>query len=463
MKNSLLLFTFCMLLQSHIITAQSQSNNYPDTVKLLLDFPIMDYPYQSEAGNTYSGFLRSYSSPSMAQSLQMTTNFYSAAHFGIKQAFKKMKSDFWRNFLTYTAVSVFDIATLPAPLGSAWLHEEYHRAVLTRYNASSKNQVNQYPSLAKEAIYVYGIRDEDLQNIHDNHRADWRRLQVAGKEGELNLIQNLQKNNFFYNQEQPHIALYWLLTFSTGSYLRSCASEDFNRLVNEMNDKDGNDIFKRDFTGPDYTAWAYALFRPDAVYADRGLHPSGVGINRYLKPADLTEEEIQYIKRQGALQWLNLLSPTLFGFSKIKIKSTEKGDHYANFAVRSVLNPFGNDIPINVFYQSPKYNLFVALHNYNNRNNYFPGLEVQLIDYYFSFDNKLLFSPRLMLWSQPKDFVFDTQEGAFGGLLGCRLHYHTGIISPYIELEGKTKGWVMGNVFLDENVSFRWGLNVRFN
>lgn len=457
MKN----ITFFLILFAINSSIFAQNQRTSDTVGLLLDFPVLDLPYQLRASETYGNFFSGYGSPSMSQSLQLTTNFYSSAHFGVKQVFRKIKNDFWRNAATYAVVSVFDVLVLPAPLGNGWLHEEYHRNVLTIRNTRSENQMNQYP-LASEVVYVYGIKDENLQNIHDNHKADWRRLQVAGKEAELNLIQTLQKNNFFYHQEQPHIALYWLLTFSTGDYVRNSAGSDFNRTVDEMNTNDGSDIYKRDFTGPDYTAWTYALFRPNAKYTDRGTHPSGVGINRYIKPQDLTDEELKYLKKQGNLQWLNFISPTLFGVSKIKIKSGEQGNHYANFAVRSVINPFGNDIVLDVFYQTAKYNFFFALHNYNNRNNYFPGLEAQLIDYSI-LDKKLALSPRAILWTQPKDFDFNTKDMQFGGLLGCKARYHTGRLSPYVEIEAKTKGWVMGNVFLDENVSLRCGLNVRIN
>jgi hypothetical protein len=449
------LFVFCFF------SLNAQKNSPQDTSQLILDFPVLDLPYQSLANQTYGNFFAGYGSPSMKQSLQMSANFYSSAHFGLKKAFKNIEDKFWRNAATYGAISIFDILTLTSPLGNGWLHEEYHRNVLTRRNARSKNQMNQFPSLATEAIYVFGIKDEDLQNIHDNFQADWRRLQVAGKEGELHLIQTLQKNNFFYNQELPHIAFYWLITFSSGSYVRACAQDDFNRLVNEMNLKDGNDIFKRDFTGPDYTAWAYALFRPNARYTDRGIHPSGVGINRYIKPEDLTEEERQFIRKQGALQWLNLISPTLFGFSKIKVKNSEAGSHYANLAVRSVVNLFGNDIVLDVFYQSPRHNFFFALHNYSNRHTYFPGFEAQIIDYSI-WKSKLALSPRLMLWTQPKDLDFNTKQKQFGGLLGCKARYVTGRFSPYVEVEAKTKGWVMGNVFLEDNISFNAGLNIFF-
>ncbi|MCS7036834.1 MAG: hypothetical protein NZM41_09235 [Saprospiraceae bacterium] len=431
-----------------------------DTVRLLLDLPLLDLPYQSYASRTEGNFLAGYGSPSMKQSLQMTTNLYSAAHFGAKEAFKGMNSPLLRAILTYGTATLFDLLSLQAPLGNAWLHEEYHRAVLTRREVKSANEVNRFP-IGQEVIRVYRIADADLERMHDNHRNDWLRLQVAGKEGELHLLQTLQRNDFFYSQKMPHIPLYWLITFATGEYVRSCAKGDFNRIVNEMNDKEGRDILARDFTGPDYTAWAYALFRPEQRYKARGVHPSGVGINRYIKPADLTEEELDYIRKQGRLQWLNFLSPTLFGFSKICLKKSPKGNHYGNFAVRSVLTPFGNDVSVEAWYQSPGYNLFLVLHNYLNRDGFLTGLEMGMVDQPV-FKGKLALSPRLMMWRQPENLSFTTTEGQLGGLLGLKARANLGRFNPYFEIEGKTAGWVMGNVFLEENVSVNAGVNVLF-
>lgn len=456
LKRCLLGLVATALLQVHPTVAQTPN----DTIRLLLDFPLLDVPYQSYASRTYGNFLAGYGSPGMKQSLQLTTNLYSAAHFGLKEAFKDKNSAFLRAVLTYGTVSVFDLLVLQAPLGNAWLHEEYHRAVLTRREVKSANEVNRFP-FGQEAIRVYRIADADLERMHDKYPNDWRRLQVAGKEGELHLVQTLQRNDFFYRQGMPHTPLYWLLTFSTGAYVRACASDDFNRLVNEMNEKEGADILARDFTGPDYTAWVYSLFRPELRYQARGVHPSGVGVNRYIKPADLTQEELDYIRKQGRLQWLNFLSPTLFGFSKIRLKSSPEGNHYGNFAVRSVLTPFGNDISAEIWYQSPGYNLFFTLHNYLNRDGLLTGLEAGLVDQPL-FKGKLALSPRLMMWRQPENLSFTTTQGQLGGLLGLKARANLGRFNPYFEVEGKTAGWVMGNVFLEENVSVNAGVHVLF-
>ncbi len=432
-----------------------------DTVPLLLDFPLLDLPYQTYASRTYGNFLASYGSPSPRQSLQVTTNFYSAAHFGLKKAFKGVEPLVLKELLTYGSAFLFDALTITLPLGDAWLHEEYHRAVLTRREIKSANEINSFPPLGQGAYRVYRITDADLEHLHDNHPNDWRRLQVAGKEGELYLLQTLQRNNFFYHQNLPNLPLYWLTTISTGAYVRSCYKASIDSTTAELEKKEGNDMLARDFTGPDYTAWVYSLFRPELRYAARGAHPSGVGINRYIRFTDLTSEELEFLKKQGRLQWLNFLSPTLFGFSKIRLKGSPQGDHYGNFAVRSIITPFGNDISVEVWYQNPKYNFFASLHNYLNKDKQFVGIEAGMVDQPI-LNGRIGLSPRLMLWQQPENLAFTTDKGKLGGLLGLKARANLGRFTPYLEVEGKTAGWVMGNVFLEENIGLSAGVSVFF-
>ncbi|NJL76756.1 MAG: hypothetical protein HC892_18770 [Saprospiraceae bacterium] len=148
------------------------------------------------------------------------------------------------------------------------------------------------------------------------------------------------------------------------------------------------------------------------------------------------------------------------GFLKLKIRANQKGDYYGSFAVRHSLTSFGNDVSLDVFYQTPKTNIFTSLHNYNNLNASFWGLESAIIDKPL-LNDKLLVSGKGMLWIQPQDQSFTTNKGSLGGLLNFRGSLQLGTWFPYVELEGKTKGWVIGNVFLGENISLNCGLNVR--
>ncbi|WP_448518504.1 hypothetical protein [Rhodoflexus sp.] len=436
----------------------SYAQSSGDTVQLLLDLPVLDFPHQSYASRTTGNFFAGYANPSMKQSLQMSTNFYNIVHHDIKRLFRKVNNNFLRNLLTYGGVTAVDLLSAYVPFGHAWLHEEYHRAVLTRREVNSANEVNTFP-FGKSAIKVYRITDEDLRRMHDNHQNDWRRLQTAGGESELHLIQTLQRNDFFYKQKMPNIPLYWILTFGVGEYLRACARPDIDEINDKLSQEEGSDIANRDFTGPDYTAWAYSLFRPNLPYSARGIHPSGVGVNRYIRQADLTQEERDFIRKQGAWQWINFVSPTLFGIERIRLKSSAEGDHYGNFALRSIAIPYGNDFMIDLWYQSPKINAFAVVHSYFNKDSYFPGLEAGVVDYKL-WNNKIALSPSAALWLQPKNLSFTEKSGELGGMLRVKVRANGKTFCPYIELQGKTAGWLMGDVFLEPNLSVNAGVNL---
>jgi hypothetical protein len=441
-----------------LTTSISFAQNTTDTTGLYLDFPLLDLPYQTHATKTTGNFFTSYANPSMKQSLDMSNNLYVSAHWGINKLVQT-KSEFKNILFRNLMATGFDLFTVYTPLGMGWLHEEYHRAVLTRRGVNSFNDMNTFP-FGKPLVYVRKVTDENLMMLSDNFNHDFRRLMIAGNEGEFYQIQTLQKNNFYLNQNLPHISLYWMSTMTNISYLNQSAGDAFNERVDEANEQDGTDISKRDFTGPDFTAWADALFFPNKPYSDRGIHPSGIGINRYIKPSQLSIEARSYLQKQGNLHWLNLLSPHLFGFPKIKLKSTEKGNYYGSFAVRHLLTPFGNDISLDLFYQTPRNNFFFAIHNYNNLNSSFLGLEGAIIEKPYM-SNKLLFSGRTIIWLQPDEHSFTTSKGSLGGMLEFKGSYSLGRLNPYIEIQGKTKGWVMGNVFLEDNISFNLGLSMR--
>lgn len=448
-------YLFIIALFSISVGLRCQTNK--DTTKLILDFPLVDFPYQTYATNTTGNFFKGYANPSMKQSLAMSNNLYSSAHWGIKKLIHT-KSEFLTILLRYSAAAGFDLFTTYTPFGSGWLHEEYHRAVLTRRNVNSFNDMNTFP-FGSEIVAVRKVEDADLAIMADNHKPDFRRLMVAGNEATYHQIQSLQSTDFFYDQELPHLPLYWLNTFGAIFYVNQSSSESFNDLVDEVNATE-TEVEDRDFTGPDFTAWAYELFNTVIPYTERGAHPTGAGIDRYIKPADLSNEALTYLQQQGNLQWINILSPNLFGFPKIKLKTTDAGNHYGNLAFRHLMTSFGNDISLDLFYQNPTMNLLVSLHNYNNFNRSFFGLEGRLIDHSL-LNDKLLLSGRCMAWLQPENQSFMTSDARFGGLLGVRGAYRFGkSLLPYVEIEGKSKGWVMGNVFLNENISVNLGLSL---
>ncbi len=431
-----------------------RSQPRPDSLGLYLEFPVLDWPYQRLARQTTGSFLSGYANPSMAQSLALSNGFYSAAHDGISRLIRPA-SEFRRILFCNAAAAAFDAFSFYLPLGYGWLHEEYHRAVLTRRGADSFNEMNTFP-FGQDLVAVRNVRDEDLMGLADAHAPDFVRLMAAGLEGQYHQVQTLQQQNFYFAQDLPHIPLYWLSTFTNIIYVNQSGSDFFDDKIDEANAREGADVARRDFTGPDFTAWADKLFFPDRPYAARGLHPSGVGIDRYVRAADLSPEARAYLQKQGRRQWFNVLSPHLYGFARLRLARTSRGDYFGNFAVRHVLTSFGESLSINLFYQSPRYNVFVSSHRYANGERAFPGLEVAVLEY--GCGPRWWLTGRALGWLQPRGQAFDARQATAGGLLGLRARYRTDtVFTPYAQVEGKTAGWVMGHVFLAQNLSLQVG------
>lgn len=417
------------------------------TSGLRLDLPLFDIPYNIAHG------LRV---PSMQQSLVVTEGFYEASHAGIQAAWGD------RKWLGRASVALWDYFTLVLPFADAWLHEEFHRAVLGNRGIDSFNDVYRL-DLGAEVIAVSHVRDEDLVRLKREHPAEQVRLGVAGIEGEYLLVERLEANRFFFGSRAWNLPLYWLVKLSSGGYVTSGTWEETNEDTDEMNREDGIDVEARDFTGHDFTAWVYDLHRPEEPYAARGVHPSGIGIDRYIKPADLTQEERDYLDRQGRLQLFNLLDPNLFGIHGVTVTSL-LNSRPLRFNIRAghVLTSFGHTVDANVFLKQDRINLFLVLHSYENGERRFPGVDARLLNYPVVLGKQQLeISPRLALWMQPEDQRFRTSAASAGGLAALRVHRSVaGRFGSWVEVEAKTAGWVAGNVHLDPNVSLRLGGSV---
>ena len=435
---------------------------------LKLDLPLLDLPYQRDAMNTVGhGFFSSYANPSMAQSLAVSTDIVSLFHFGVKALF-----DSWdlnvsigemdlKSYL-YDLGLVFGCTYLLfyIPGGEGWLHEEFHRAVMTRHRVNSFNDMNTFP-IGAELVSVNSITDEDLMRFKAESPADFVRMHAAGMEGDLVLLDNLRRNSFFYDQQLRFFWLDILVTINSHMYIIASGDpKQVNSSVDDMNKKETT-VLSRDFTGFDMIGWVYDLFRPDEPYSDRGVHPSGIGINRYRKTTDLTDEELSYLHAQRYWFIFNYVSPMFFNVNRIALGGT---GFYGNFAFRHFLTSFGTDLSFNLFLNKDKFNFIAAYHSYQNYEHYFPALEVEMIDFPIFIKNFCVyFSPRTSLGLQPKDQGFFTSESELFGLVGSRLDFQvTKNLLPYFEFVAKTDGWVAGNEFLEKNLSYRLGISARF-
>ena len=345
------------------------------------------------------------------------------------------------------------------PGGDGWLHEEYHRAVMSRFGANSFNGMNLFP-IGSSVVYVSKVDDNDLIRMKKENPYDFIRLHVAGIEGQYLLVNNLKRNNFFYNQNLLNEIAYWLTTLNSHLYVLTSPSSENDARAETMN-RNETGMASRDFTGFDFNAWVYDLFRPHEPYEDRGAHPSGLGINRYRTSDDLTEEELRYLKLHGYLQFFNYLSPMMVGIRSLPLGNT---GYEMNFAMRHYLASFGADIAANVFLKKGPFKMAFALHNYVNHHNYFPAIEAELVDCPVYLGKLGLYvSPRVLIGMQPKDQVFKTGSPEFLGLFGLRVDFMASRhFLPYLDFTAKTGGWVAGNEYLSANASIRLGVSMRF-
>lgn len=419
-----------------------------DAPPVRIDIPAVDAPYNTEHG---------YRAPSMQQSLALSEGFYEGTHRWIQRAWGE---HVWYARFTIVAADAFDTLLLPLPGSDGWTHEEYHRAVLGRRGFDSFDDVYKF-RFAADAIAVSHVDDADLVALKRDRPAEQVRMSAAGIEGEYDLVQRLEGNQFFDRSPAWHAPLYWIVKIGSAEYVASGASGDTNSETDEMNRQDGANVEVRDFTGHDFTAWVYDLFRPDEAYTARGVHPSGVGLDRYIKPADLTAEELGYLRHEGHLQLLNFVDPFLIGWRGVSIPV--KGSPLRlNATLGHLLTPFGHTVDTNVFLSRGKMNLLFVAHAYGNREHTFPGLEARLVNYPITVGGHALdVSSRVAVWRQPGDQRFNAVQGDGGGLISVKVR-GGGVrrFGAFAEVQAKTAGWVAGTEALDRNVSVRAGVSI---
>ncbi|MEP6762870.1 MAG: hypothetical protein ABJB66_01105 [Gemmatimonadaceae bacterium] len=408
------------------------------------DLPLLDVPYNTKFGAR---------APSMQQSLEITAGVYDIAHRAIVRPFGSHTK------IAKVTITAFDIFGTTLPFADAWLHEEWHRAILGNRGVDSRNDVYLLKLLAP-TISVSHVSDEALTAFKAQHPAEFVRIKEAGIEGEYALITRLEKERFYNGAHSWNTALYWLTTLGAVIYVGDTTGTD--KATDDMNAEEPT-VAGRDISGHDFTAWVRDLFRPTEPYAAHGLHPTGVGINRYTKTTDLTLEERAYLHKEGRLGLLNFVDPNLLGLHGFNVWSPANGAPLRmNFALRHQLTSFGHAIDANVFLKRGATNLFVVLHTYDNDAHHaLPGVDAELLDVPITLKGHALdVSPRIAAWIQPAGQAFRVTNTQAGGLAALRIGAPLSKrIGALFEVEAKTAGWVAGVAQLDKAVNARVGVS----
>lgn len=472
-----LIFVLCSIK----IQGQEIDQNTQKAPKLMLDFPLADFPYLSyssqsranyRAGTTgafqsekrvLSDYLGFAESPSMNQAIGWSTSLYNSMNYGVAEGWnailnptKGKSARVWNRVLKELTAGVLFAATTKIPFAGGWAHEEFHRNTWTQYGIGSYNEIWDF-NLAPDALsYVSHVYDEDLSWLKANHPADYVRMGSAGIEAHFLTNEVLQQQDFEYNTNLPNIALYWADVIAPLDYVNRAKSSETNEEHAKLYDPERN-ILRRDFTGNDFTGWVYDLFRPKESFESRGSHPTGVGVDRYRTYDDLDQEMLDYLEKMGTRQLLNFISPFMIGIRHIKFNDNFR----MNFAVRHYLTSFGDDIQLEFYYQLKESIGQLVLHRYSNHNIMFPGIEstIDVKRFELGGAKKLSVKNRTMVWIQPKDQEFMTNTNELGGLISFSAHYENKTVwRPYVNVEAKSNGWVAGNPYLSDKMSVRLGI-----
>ncbi len=404
------------------------------------DLPLFDLP-----ANTTTYYPNLYS---LRQSLVLSTDFYETAHALIGGA----DPGAGRKWI----IIGFDFFTGEIPLSMSWMHEEWHRAVMSSRGIGSFNDVNTLP-IGKSLIAVSHVDDNDLIALKQDHPADQVRLSAAGMESQIQQNELIEQHHFFQNTKSHDRFLIWMNNANVTFYMNECASTHADKSTDQQNAEDGQDILKRDFTGLDCTAWAYDLFRPDEPYQARGLHPSGVGINRYIHFSSLSPKEKDFLSLQARLSFLNFADPFLFnkdyfsdGWFGKSIRWNAKLSHY--------ITSFGATVDTVVFVKTESNKYLLIVHNGMTDTRYLPGISFEQIEKPLPW-NSFSLSMGITIWPQPKDQRVETVKLDTMAYGSSQLLYQiSSQFSAYMGLTAKTAGWMAGDVFLDRNVSVQAGI-----
>lgn len=429
---------------------------------ITLDYNFVDFPF-SKKSIDLSGSVGLITNPAMSQSLNIASSFNSLTREGLYRLMTKNAST--KPFYRYSVALVDAITYLPIPLTSGWMHEEFHRAVFAKHGGYSYNEMNNFP-IGKTSISVLDVSDDDLIKVKHASPQDMVRMSEAGIEGEYLLANNINKTAFFYNAKSISLTPL-LVALNSSLYVILCSGKNIDKETDNIYKEEGSNIKKRDLLGLDFLSYTYDLFRPNEPYQNRGVHPSGVGIDRYIKRSQLTPSELSYLKQQGILQLINFINPISFMCTSFTIRDNKNGDDTrANLYFNHWLTAFGYDISTTALLHYNKNNYAFSFHNYVNYNKWFPGLEFETYNYMIGL-NKIKkpfpVSIRIMAWVQPEEQLFFSKKAQFGGLIEAKIYYPINkYFYPYISITAKTNGWVAGNVYLEPNISSSFGIRTYF-
>jgi len=410
-----------------------------------LPVTLLDLPHNVQGPGT-----------SMQQSLELS---YSVQRLGLLGTQKLATWALPERPVLRTGLGLTAASLLPQLGVSTWMHEEWHRTPMSRHGVSNMNSYYDPATWSSAAAGVHLVTDDDLAWLKREHPADLVRAHAAGMESEHALVRFA--GGQLLRQADTHIIgpLYTAGSWMTPTLI-TAEVDNISYLIycGPPSDYPPSDEYEpseemRDFTGWDGDAWAYDLILPDEPYAERGVHPSGDGIDRYRVWSDLPAEAQDVLTRFTRLYWLNFVNPNLLGINAFAI-----GEYKMNAAAGVMWTPWGYDVGGRARLLTGDVMWSTELSVGVNRDLRLPSLSVGAQGLPLSDDLSLDLS--LAAWMQPANLRWDDTHARAGGRVGLGVRY---ALRPWIALraEGmaKSQGWVLGEVALEPAVAGRLGLD----
>lgn len=426
--------------------------------------------------------------PSMQQSLHLYQAFAVGGNEVIRRAFSTVDNDWLRlgvGLPTVVLVNLVTEAAFGLPFGAphhGWLHEEWHRAVMSAHGIDTFDTLavpdNQLAAALGERFYagssgsVIGATDEQLAAFKASSPGDYVRMSTAGIESQLVTIRAIERDQFFFGGDDPWwgpvvSARGWnagTLIFnqvSTFGYLLECGTQGSVDFTAEMEAGEPGTVVARDFTGLDCDASVYDLFRPHEPYVARGAHPGGTGVDRYRTLDDLDDEERRYATDTILRAALSFIDPALFNIAGVSVDDAVFGRRLkVTGRLAHMLSPIGSAVELEALAQVRPFNGAAVLRLTALPRGLVPSLDLDVVRVPFvwrlpnatdaTVKSALAFidptvvtvSLGLQTWVQPHDLVATSDDLRVGGLVRAEIG-----VQPIPSLELLASGMVKSEGF----------------
>lgn len=401
--------------------------------------------------------------PSMQQSMFLYQGFAVGGNELLRRSFSTVESPWLRLGIGLPVTFVVNLVTDAAfalPFGApheGWLHEEWHRAVMSAHGIDTFDSLavpgNQLAAALADRFYtgssgsVLGATDEQLAAFKEQSPGDYVRMSTAGMESQAVAVRQIERDQFFFAGDEtwwgPLVGVRgWnagtlvFNTFANFSYVAECGSQDGADFTSADEADDPGDVLARDFTGLDCDASVYDMFRPREPYSARGVHPSGVGVDRFRSVDDFTDDERRYAQDSVLRAALAFADPALFNSAGLRFDHVVGGRPLKiTGRLGHLLSPIGSAVELETLAQVRPFNAAAVVRLTALPKGVVPSLDLDVVRVPFvwrlpasmdagtrsalSFLEPTVVTVSLGLqgWIQPHDLIATSDDLRAGGLV----------------------------------------------